>query len=105
LLPRARMILHECNAAKSEVSHRGPVRRLQLGLLRTAPTVRLAALIGDFVKAHGDDLQISIKDGSPAQLLRWLDEGRVDIALSVRPEPQSGLFFTPLYKWKYMLAV
>lgn len=104
LLPHARTILHECNAAKSEVSHKSPLRRLQLGVLRTAPSARLSALIGDFMKAQGD-LQISIKDGTPAQLLRWLDEGRVDLALSVRPETQSGLHFTRLYKWKYMLAV
>ncbi|MAL79821.1 MAG: LysR family transcriptional regulator [Sneathiella sp.] len=104
LLPHARTIIYECNAAKSEVSRRSPLRRLQLGLLRTAPTQRISALVNDFAKAHGD-IQISIKEGAAAQLQRWLDEGRVNVALSIRPETESGLSFARLYRWKYMLAI
>ena len=103
-LPHARTIIYECNAAKSDITRKNPVRRLQLGLLRSAPTGRIAALLNDFGKAH-PDIQISIKDGTPAQLHRWLDEGRIDLALSVEPEEGGNICFTRLYSWKYMLAV
>ncbi|MFC4271021.1 LysR family transcriptional regulator [Sneathiella chungangensis] len=103
-LPHARTIIYECNAAKSDIVRKSPVRRLQLGLLRSAPSARVAALLDDFGKAH-PDIQISIKDGSTAQLQRWLDEGRIDVALSVTPDAESNTEFVQLYKWKYMVAV
>ena len=103
-LPHARTIIYECNAAKTDIIRKNPVRRLQLGLLRSAPAGRIAALLNDFGKAH-PDIQISIKDGTPAQLQRWLNEGRSDLALSIPPEDVSNVQFTRLYSWKYMLAV
>lgn len=103
-LPHARTIIYECNAAKTDITRKNPVQRLQLGLLRSAPSSRIAALLNDFGKAH-PDIQISIKDGTPAQLQRWLDEGRVDLAISLPPEDISNTQFTRLYTWKFMLAV
>ena len=103
-LPHARTIIYECNAAKSDIVRKSPAQRLQLGLLRSAPTERIAALLNDFGKTH-PDIQISIKDGTPAQLHRWLNEGRVDLALSITPDVESGFQFARLYKWKYLVAV
>jgi DNA-binding transcriptional LysR family regulator len=103
-LPHARTIIYECNAAKTDITRKDPVRRLQLGLLRTAPTKRIAALLSDFGKAQ-PDIQISIKDGAPTQLHRWLDEERIDLAISIPPEEGSNSRFQRLYSWKYMLAV
>ncbi|MEX1036447.1 MAG: LysR family transcriptional regulator [Sneathiella sp.] len=103
-LPHARTIIYECNAAKLEITRKNPVQRLQLGLLRSLSTERLAALISDFSKAH-PDIQISIKDGSVAQLQSWLGERRVDLAISVMPEPESNMRFDRLFSWKYILAV
>ena len=104
LLPHARTIIYECNAAKQELIRQNPVQRLQLGLLRSLSTERLAALISDFGKAH-PDIQISIKDGSVAQLQSWLGDRRVDLATSVMPEPESSIQFDRLFSWKYVLAV
>ena len=103
-LPHARTIIYECNAAKSEVTRKAPVQRLPLGILRSVPTERLAALLRDFGKAH-PGIQISLKDGSVAQLQSWLGERRIDLAFSVMPEPESDLRFERLYSWKYVLAV
>ncbi|MZR31157.1 LysR family transcriptional regulator [Sneathiella litorea] len=103
-LPHARTIIYECNAAKSDVTRKSPVKRLQLGLLRSAPTLRVAALLNDFGKAHAD-IQISIKEGTASQLQGWLNEGRIDLALSIPPEETSDIQFIRLYTWKYTLAV
>ncbi|TNE39050.1 MAG: LysR family transcriptional regulator [Alphaproteobacteria bacterium] len=102
-LPHARTVIYECNAAKQEISRKAPVQRLQLGVLRSLPTARLADLFRDFGKAHPDS-QISIKDGTVSQLQSWLGERRIDIALSVMPETGSHLEFDRLYSWKYVLA-
>lgn len=103
-LPRARTIIYECNAAKSEIIRKNPVQRLQIGLLRSLPTTTLAALFNDFGKAY-PDIQISLKDGNVAQLQSWLGERRIDLAFSIMPEPESDLRFERLYSWKYGLAV
>ncbi|WP_373086763.1 LysR family transcriptional regulator [Sneathiella sp.] len=103
-LPHARTVIYECNAAKQEISRKTPVKRLQLGILRSLPTDRLAVLMSDFNKAH-PDIQISLKDGTPTQLQNWLAEQRIDVALSVTPDAESDFSFEPLYSWKYCLCV
>ncbi|MCR9215228.1 MAG: LysR family transcriptional regulator [Proteobacteria bacterium] len=102
-LPRARTVIYECNAAKQEISRKAPVKRLQLGILRSIPTASLAALLADFSKAH-PETQISLKEGSVTQLLSWLGERRIDLALSVAPDPEEEISFERLYSWKYILA-
>lgn len=103
-LPHARTIIYECNAAKSDIIGKSPARRLQLGILRSAPTNQIAELLSDFNKAH-PDVQVTLKDGTPGQLQQWLDEGRIHITLSTSPEMVNNLKFTRLYSCKYLLAV
>jgi DNA-binding transcriptional LysR family regulator len=102
-LPRARTVIYECNAAKQELAKKTPIKRLQIGILRSVPTSTLAALLNDFGKSHPDIL-VSLKEGTPDQLRNWLSEGRINTTISIEPGADSNLNFDRLYTWKYVLA-
>lgn len=102
-LPRARTIIHECNAARLELSTNASERRLQIGILRSVPQGRLASLLGDYSAAH-PDIQVFIKEGTVDQVAQWLDEGRIDTAITVVGPGSDRQKYDLLYRWRYMLA-
>lgn len=84
-LVRARRIAHEFNQALDEVAGLERPRLIRVGVLTTIPT----ALIADAVGRHqaGDAAErVEILDGSARELTNLLDQGRIDVALTlIRP--------------------
>ncbi|MEP3244732.1 MAG: LysR family transcriptional regulator [Sneathiella sp.] len=103
-LPRARTIIYECNTAKQEARGKQPSQRLQIGVPRVLPIAGFSQLLADFRKTHSET-QIAIKEGTPEQLQLWLDEKRIDMAISLPPDAGSGHQFERLFSTKCMLAV
>jgi DNA-binding transcriptional LysR family regulator len=72
---RARLILDQYRAAKSELREASGARVLRLGVLRTLPphwTATIAQRLG------GPDSGLQILEGMPAELSEWLRQQRVD---------------------------
>jgi len=103
-LPRARTVIYECNAAKQEIHGDTPASRLQIGIQRTLPIEHITRLLSDFRKSHSS-AQIAIKEGSPEKLESWLEEGRIDIAVSTPPANTSNIEFNRLFSTKWLLAM
>ena len=103
-LPRARTVIYEVNAAKQEASGKIPSLRFQIGIPRALPIAKLSPLLADFRKTH-PQAQIAIKEGTPEQLEKWLDEKRVDMIISTAPTATTGHFFEKLFTTKCVLAV
>ncbi|MDR3510598.1 MAG: LysR family transcriptional regulator [Caulobacteraceae bacterium] len=102
-LVRARRIVHEFNQAIEEVSGLQRPRLLRVGLLATVPT----ALVAEPVRRHqeaGAPERIEILDGSARELANLLDQGRIDVALTLM---QAGGRFEqePLFTEGYALAL
>lgn len=102
-LPRARTVIYECNAAKQEARGRTPSQRLRIGFLRIIPVTHMAALLSDFSKAN-PDVQIVLKEGTVEQLQSWLDENRIDLAISIQSAESEKIRFDRLLKTKWVLA-
>ncbi|SLN40648.1 LysR family transcriptional regulator [Oceanibacterium hippocampi] len=101
LLPRARTIIAECNAAKADMLPEAPRRRLRLGIGRSLPAERLAPLLRDYREAEPKD-ELVIRDGSEDDLAGWLAQGRIDAAIGTGPAPDGQ--GVALFRWRLMLA-
>ncbi|MFQ5534488.1 MAG: LysR family transcriptional regulator [Sphingomonadales bacterium] len=98
-LERAKSILHECTLAQSEVSGIAAPRVLRLGALLTVPATVIGGVIGDFL-ARNQGCTVDLFDGTEQELANRLDQGQVDVALTVlRGEG------TPLFTEGYSLAI
>ncbi|MGD8429217.1 MAG: LysR family transcriptional regulator [Ectothiorhodospiraceae bacterium] len=72
---RARLILDQYRAAKSELREASGARVLRLGVLRTLPPRWVAAIAQ---RLGGPDSGLQILEGTPAELSEWLRQQRVD---------------------------
>lgn len=102
-LVRARRIVHEYNQAIEEVAGLQRPRLLRLGVLATIPT----AIVAQTVRRHqeaGAAERIEILDGSARELANLLDQGRIEVALTLM---QAGARFEqePLFTEGYALAL
>ncbi len=104
LLPRARTIIYECNAAKMDASDHSATQRLQIGIHPLLPIRQIARLVSDYKKSH-TEVQIALKQGSAEELEGWLDEGRVDISIGLPPSTEGKFQFEKLLTTKCMLAM
>jgi DNA-binding transcriptional LysR family regulator len=102
-LPRARAVIHECNAAKQEVRGNTPARRIQVGILRVLPMAQIAALLADFRKRH-PDVHLALKEGTTEQLESWLEDRRIDLAIGIRPTNNSRHHYDRLFVTRLVLA-
>ncbi len=107
-LDHARVIMAECNLARTELGHNVTERHLRLGTLRALPVARLAALLADFRKSHAD-VTVELSDAAPEKLLAWLEQGRIDLALTTLEDgakggaAKEGLENLALYREKLVL--
>ncbi|MBO6825930.1 MAG: LysR family transcriptional regulator [Sneathiella sp.] len=104
LLPRARTIIYECNAAKMDAADHSATQRLQVGVHPLLPVRALARLLSDFRGSHSE-VQIALKEGSTEQIERWLDEGRIDIAIGPATGSGDKYIFEKLLTTKCLLAM
>lgn len=103
-LEKAKTILNEYQATLRELKgfHNQPT--LRLGTLRTIRINSLSGLIRDFQAQH-PNLLIELIDGTIEDLRNWLDEGEIDLAITVldgREDPKTS---TVLFQQRRMLAV
>ena len=103
-LPRARLIIYECNAAKQEAAGKPQSARLQIGIHRILPIDHISNLLADFRKAH-PEAQIALKEGSSETIENLLTEGRIDVAITTPPETQNLNQYERLFSSKCLLAV
>jgi LysR family hydrogen peroxide-inducible transcriptional activator len=103
-LVHARRIIHEFNQAIEEVSGLQRPRLVRVGVLATLPT----AILGEAIRRHreaGAPERIEIIDGPARELANQLDQGRIDVALTLI-QPGSERFETePLFSEGYALAL
>jgi len=87
---RALAILRECEITRAELrSETRPPERLRLGLLDTL----LAAWVEDFLSALRDALtshSIVLWEGSAERIAAWLEQGRLDCAVTTIAEKSAG---------------
>lgn len=81
-LQRARNIMQEYNAALGEIGEPARRRALRLGLLHTVPASIGERLVRDWQSIDGAN-GLEIVEGSDTELVTRLDQGRVDMALSL----------------------
>lgn len=81
-LERAKNIIHECARAQSDVSGITEPTVLRLGVLLTIPARATGKLIRDF-RARHQDCAVELFDGTEQELANRLDQGRIDLAISV----------------------
>jgi len=103
-LPRARTVIYECNAAKQEAQGNKPSLRLQIGFHRILPIEQITTLLADFRKNHAS-VQIALKEGTSEQLESWLEEKRIDVAISTPPGMPRRTEYERLFTTKCLLAM
>src|SRR5579885_151014 len=104
LLARARVILHEVNAAAAETRRDTRVRRLKLGLLNTLPVFAIAQITGGFAGRNRLDLELLTAGAN--ELQRWLLAGRLSAAVTIEPsDTATGLDHHVLFRDCQTLAV
>ena len=107
-LDRARTIMAECERAKAELTETRQSRALRLGCLPGVPVGRLGDLLGTFTKAYSD-ITFEVLEGEAGRLQQWLEQGRIDMALTA-VEPEGELQATPyehaaLYRQNMVLGM
>jgi DNA-binding transcriptional LysR family regulator len=107
-LDRARTIMAECERARTELTESRQSRSLRLGCLPGIPGGRLGHLLATFSKAYSD-ITLEVLEGEAARLQQWLEQDRIDIALtSAEPVPSSDDLDwnqTPLYRQNMVLGM
>lgn len=99
-LEKATIIMNQYQAALHELKGFDEQPILRLGALTTIRVTELADLVSTF-QQHHPNVTIELRDGTQDKLRDWLEQGEVDVALTVlgdREEPQASavLFRQPL---------
>lgn len=84
LAETARLIVHECARARSDLRHRKALETVKIGVLDTLSTSLIMDLI-DSLRLRHPEINVEITDGSLDHVEHLLAERRVDIALRARP--------------------
>lgn len=101
LLDHAKSILHECSLAESELNEIETPVALRLGVLMTVPAALTSRLIRSFTAAN-PGVSIEIFDGTEQELANRLDQGQIDVAITVLRAKSQG---TRLFEEPYLLAI
>jgi DNA-binding transcriptional LysR family regulator len=103
-LVRARRIVHEVNQAVEEVSGLQRARLVRVGILATIPTTTIAEAVRRH-RAAGAAERIEILDGSARELGNLLDQGRIDVALTLASSSAQRFEQETLFTEAYRLAL
>lgn len=106
LLAHSDKILAEMTLARERLAELGKWGhgRLRLGTSWTASQYILPAVVRDF-KERFPQCVIHIEVGDTPHLLELLDQGRIDLALSLEPRAESGLSFQPVFEDQLLFHV
>jgi DNA-binding transcriptional LysR family regulator len=102
-LERARVILAQCSLAESDLHEAQEPDVLRLGVLQTVPAVMAGRLVREFCARHSQ-VVIELFEGTEQALTNRLDEGRIDVAITVLRGDRSRPA-TRLFEERYVLAV
>jgi DNA-binding transcriptional LysR family regulator len=102
-VPHAKSILYQLNLAETEIKSTGPSNVLRLGILSTIPITIIESIISAFNRQESGHI-IELFEGTEQEILNRLDEGQIDIALTIL-RPTLKLDQTPLYKEGYSIAL
>lgn len=104
LLPHARLIVREANAARASVKTGPGRRRLSLGVLESLPLATVARLTDAFLRDR-PDISVAITEGPRDRLDRLLRQGRLDAALTILGSGGDGMERQRLFADRQVLAV
>ncbi|WP_414568375.1 LysR family transcriptional regulator [Nostoc sp. CCY 9925] len=103
-LEKAKTILDEYQSAMRELKGFQTKETLKIGALRTIRITELSGLIGGF-RAKYPNMSIELCDGNIEELRRWLQEGEIDLAVSVLGSCVDSKTSLPLFEQRRLLAV
>lgn len=85
---RAKSINYECNQAALDMKGAESRPVLRLGVLRTIPTDLILRLLRDFRREDAGAV-IELFEGTEQEIANRLDEGSIDLAITIRRGPKS----------------
>lgn len=77
--------------------------RLRIGATFTCGLAVLPHILPEFSAGH-PDTEISLMEGSSAELNEWLRAGKIDVMISYAPVPTPGAKVTPILRERLLLA-
>ena len=106
LLPFARRILADVDAARSEVSDVGGLARgrIAIGATPSLAATLVPPVLARFHTAH-PGIELAIREAGSVDLVTALEEGSVDIALVILPVRHDVLETQPLLREELVVAV
>jgi len=104
ILPRARELITSGDALKSDLDIDGLSGTIKLGVIATALTDRVPAIVSAFAE-HAPNADLIIQPGASAMLYEQLISANQDAAILVSPHftPDKGLKVTKISKQKLVL--
>lgn len=102
-VPHAKSILYQLNLAEADIKSTGHSQVLRLGTLMTIPTRVISNILAAFTR-ETTGLVIELFEGTEQEIQNRLDEGKIDIALTII-RPTLKLEIEPLYKEGYSVAL
>jgi DNA-binding transcriptional LysR family regulator len=103
-LEKAKAILSECQSVLQEMKSFRSQPVLRLGVLQSIRIGSLARLISAFRQEH-PHVAIELRDGSPKELLYWLEKGEIDLAMTVLHNANKTENSLTLFRQRFALAV
>ncbi len=103
-LKHAQRIAAEYELALREISATPPAPRLRVGVLSTFPTIRLEALVRAHMARPGAET-LEFLDGSERELKTWLEDERIELAVTQLRPGTPHLAQEGLYREAYVLVM
>ncbi len=103
-LEKAKTILNEYQLAVRELKSFQTQETLKLGALRTIRIAELSRLIGTF-RAKYPNVAIELCDGNVEELRKWLEQGEIDLAVTVLNSHEDAKISLALFQQRRLLAV
>ncbi len=103
-LEKATIIMEQYQAALHELKGFDDQPTLRLGALTTMRVAELADLVSTF-QQHHPHVTIELRDGTQAKLRDWLEQGEIDVALTVLGDREESPASTALFRQPLLLAV
>lgn len=100
---RAKAVLHQLNLAEAAVKTDDSPKLLKIGILMTIPSRSIHQILHPFGRQEAG-LVTEIFEGTEQEILNRLDEGRIDVALTIlRPGAKNNNI--SLYQESYSVAI
>lgn len=103
-LEKAKAILNEYESALSELKSFQNQETLKIGVLRTIRIDGLSKLIATF-RENYPTVALELCDGNLEELRNWLEQGEIDLAVTVLSSQESSKTSVPLFQQRRLLAV